>query len=97
MIQCKDCEFYTTTPDGKGILTCNPFENIKEPECLQKWQMIKLDMLLAGQNIVLRSQNKMAPLQDKIMRYVEREIEELDESESWKYDPDENEDIDDLF
>jgi len=32
----------------------------------------------------------MAPLQDKIMKYVKRELEELDESERWKQDDDED-------
>jgi hypothetical protein len=34
MIQCKDCEFYRPGPGGRAQLLCNPFETIKEPECL---------------------------------------------------------------
>ncbi|HOQ04225.1 MAG TPA: hypothetical protein PKY88_03290 [Anaerohalosphaeraceae bacterium] len=36
----------------------------------------------------------MGPLQDKLIRYFKREIEELDESENWKIDPEEDEDTD---
>ena len=47
MIQCKDCEYCKTEADGRRTFLCDPFVNIKEPECLAKWQLIRLDMLLA--------------------------------------------------
>jgi len=79
-------------PDGRRSFTCDPFTNVKEPECLAKWQLIRLDMLLASHQSMLNWQGKLAPLQDKIIKYMQREINELDETESWKLDPEEDED-----
>ena len=99
MIQCKDCELCETGPDGRKLFRCDPFSNIKEPECIAKWQLIRLDMLLASYQGMLKWYNKLAPLQDKIFKYMQREIEDIDESESWKYEegneppPDEQEQI----
>ncbi|MDD5459202.1 MAG: hypothetical protein PHF37_07405 [Phycisphaerae bacterium] len=86
MIQCKDCELCEISPDGRRTFKCDPFVNIKEPECIQKWQLIRLDMLTAAYQGMARFQNKFAPMQDKIMRYMEREIDDIDETEKWKYD-----------
>ena len=96
MIQCKDCEFYKVTPSGKRIFLCNPFENIKEPQCLVKWQLMKLDALVSIQEDQRRSNMRIAPIQDKLIKYVEREIDEMDETEGWKYGPDDlTDDFDD--
>lgn len=92
MIQCKDCELCKTTAEGARTFLCDPFLNIKESECIQKWQLIRLDMLLATYNRMQGWQQKMAPLQDKIFKYMEREIGEIDESDKWKVDDEENED-----
>lgn len=92
MIQCINCEFCSSDPDGRRNFTCDPFANIKEPECLAKWQLIRLDMLLASYQGMLDWQGKLAPLQDKIIKYMQREINELDETEGWKLDPEEDED-----
>ncbi|HPD48055.1 MAG TPA: hypothetical protein P5279_15495 [Anaerohalosphaeraceae bacterium] len=89
MIQCKDCEFYGEDERGRRTFKCDPFVNVKEPECLTKWQLLRLDMLLTAYRGMIGFQEKMAPLQDKILRYVKRELEDLDESESWKLDDDE--------
>jgi hypothetical protein len=101
MIQCKDCEFYMKGPDGSRVFKCNPFENIVEPECLAKWQLMRLDMLLATQQSLYRNNEKLGPLQDKLIKYVEREIDDIDESDSWKYGEDDDyeidEDEDDVF
>ena len=91
MIQCKDCELCQIGPDGKRTFKCNPFTNIKESECIQKWQLIRLDMLLASYQGMLKMQGKFAPLQDKIMKYVQREIEDMEQTDSWKL---EDEDVD---
>ncbi|MBC8482112.1 MAG: hypothetical protein H8D47_05545 [Planctomycetes bacterium] len=91
MIQCKDCEFCQISPDGKRIFKCDPFINIKEPECIQKWQLIRLDMLLASYHGMLKFQQKMAPLQDKIFMYMKKEIDEMDESDNWKIDDEQDE------
>jgi hypothetical protein len=85
MIQCKDCELCEMTPDGKRSFKCDPFSNIKEAECIQKWQLIRLDMLLAGYQTMISSQKKFAPMQDKIMKYMKREIDDMEDSEEWKY------------
>ena len=42
MLQCQDCEFGKELPDGGIDLTCDPARNIKEPECLTKWQLLQL-------------------------------------------------------
>lgn len=91
MIQCKDCEFCQISPEGKRTFKCDPFSNIKEPECIAKWQLIRLDMLVASYSGMLRWYEKLAPLQDKIFKYMKREIEDIDESEQWKIDEEEQE------
>jgi len=96
MIQCKDCELYQSDAGGKRAFKCNPFTNIKEPECIAKWQLIRLEMLLSSYQGMLQWYGKMAPLQDKIIQFMQREINDLDESDSWKLDddvPEEEEDI----
>jgi hypothetical protein len=71
-------------PDGRRTFKCDPFANIKEPECIAKWQLIRLDMLVASHQGMLKWYGKLAPLQDKIFKYMQREIDELDESDKWK-------------
>ncbi len=95
MIQCKDCEFCQIDADSRRNFTCDPFINIKEPECIAKWQLIRLDMLLASYQGMLKWQGKLAPLQDKIIKYMQREINELDDTESWKIDGDDDDDDED--
>jgi len=93
MIECKDCEFCEIGSDGRRTFKCDPFVNIKEPECIAKWQLIRLDMLAATYQAMLKFQEKMAPLQDKVLKYMQREIEGMDESDRWKLE-DEDEDQD---
>jgi len=88
MIQCNQCELCEIAPDGHKVFKCDPFSSVKEPECLAKWQLIRLDMLLASYQSMLKSYGRLAPLQDKIFKYVQREINEMEESESWRLDPD---------
>ncbi len=61
-----------------------------------KWQLMRLDMLLSTQEALFRNNAKLAPLQDKLIRYVEKEIDDLDDADSWKYgddgDPDDSDD-----
>ena len=90
MIQCKDCEFCEIGPNGKRTFKCDPFTNIKEAECIAKWQLIRLDMLLATYQGVLKWYGKLAPLQDKIFKYMKREIDDMEDSDSWKFDDEEN-------
>ena len=89
MIQCTQCELCEVGPDGRRAFKCDPFSNIKEPECLAKWQLIRLDMLLVSYQSMLRWQKEMEPIQRKMMKYVEREINDIDESDKWKIDEDE--------
>ena len=91
MIQCKDCEFCEIGPDGRRTFKCDPFTNIKEPECISKWQLIRLDMLVASYQEMMKWYRKLSPLQDKILKYMRREIEDIDESERWKLDDEEEE------
>ena len=86
MIQCTECEFFEMTADGKKILKCDPCASIKEPECLAKLQLFRLDILIAGYQGMMASQRKLAPVQDKLLRYVQRELEDLDEADKWKID-----------
>ncbi|OQA03070.1 MAG: hypothetical protein BWY69_00675 [Planctomycetes bacterium ADurb.Bin401] len=87
MIQCKDCEFCQIGGPGvPRVFKCDPFINIKEPECIAKWQLIRLDMLLATYRGMQQWQEKISPLQDKIFKYMEREMGDIDESEKWKVD-----------
>jgi hypothetical protein len=91
MIQCEQCEFCETGPDGHKAFKCDPFSNVKEPECVAKWQLIRLDMLLASYQSMLQWYGRLAPLQDKIFKYVQREISDIEESESWRTGDDEDE------
>jgi hypothetical protein len=75
-------------PDGRRVFKCDPFSNIKEPECIAKWQLIRLDMLLTSYQGMLRWQKEIEPLQRKMMKFVEREMNDIDESEKWKIDDD---------
>jgi hypothetical protein len=95
MLQCKDCELFESTPDGRRTFKCDPFMNVKEPECVQKWQLIRLDMLVASYQGMLAWYEKLAPLQDKIFQYMQREIEDINESEKWKLDEPQDEPDDD--
>jgi hypothetical protein len=94
MIQCKDCEFCEIGPNGQRTFKCDPFANIKEAECVAKWQLIRLDMLVANYQQMLGWYGKLAPLQDKIMKYMQREIEDLDEADQWKLTDEDNEEDD---
>ena len=90
MIQCKDCEFCEMAPDGQVQLKCNPFSNIKEPECLTKWQLLRLDLMTRAYMMTVAEYRKLAPLQEKMFRRMSRELEDMDEADSWKQDEDES-------
>ena len=93
MIQCKDCEFFEQDEHGRRVFRCDPFTNIKEPECLNKWQLLRLDLLVSHYHTMLSMQQKMGPIQDKLFKYVKRELEDLDESDRWKIEDDEDPDL----
>jgi hypothetical protein len=94
MIQCKDCQLCEIGADGRRTFKCDPFSNIIEPECIAKWQLIRLDMLVASYQSMLSWYEKMAPMQDKMFKFMKREIDDMDESDSWKADEDEGQDED---
>ena len=91
MVQCSQCEHFVRRPDGQVGFKCDPFSTIKEPECLLKWQLIKIDIMVRSYQATLAMYERLAPLQEKMFRHMEREIEDLDEGESWKYDEEEGE------
>ena len=94
MIHCSDCEFFHRDETGRITLTCDPFATIKEPACLLKWQFLKISQMVEAYQATLRYYQKLAPMQDKLFRAMERELEEMSEAERWKYEEDEDEDED---
>lgn len=92
MIQCSECEHFVASPGGQATFSCDPFRNIKEPECLAKWQLIKLDMLVRSYQVTVDAYRRLAPMQEKMFRHMEREIEEQEEADRWKHEHDEDDD-----
>ncbi len=91
MISCKDCEFCKVGDDGQLAFACDPFSNIKEPECLNKWLLLKTDLMVRSYQATLEYYRRLAPLQERMFKHVERELDGMDESEKWKIDDDEDE------
>jgi len=85
MIQCSECEFFHRGPGGQAGFSCDPFTNIKEPECLVKWQLIKLDVLARSHQATLDMYRRLAPLQEKMFRQMERELDDQEDADRWKY------------
>ena len=75
MLQCKECEFCQIDAEGQVQLRCNPFTNIKEPECLLKWQLLRLDLMTRAYMMTVAEYRKLAPLQEKLYRRMSREME----------------------
>jgi hypothetical protein len=92
MLQCQDCEFFSRRPDGTPELACDPFATVKEPECLAKWQLLQLNVISASHRATLDMHRRFAPLQEKLFKHMEREIDDVDEAESWKRQEDEPDD-----
>jgi hypothetical protein len=86
MIQCKDCEFFSRSEDGQVSFRCDPFTNIIEPECLAKWQLIKINQMVAGYQATLDYYRRFAPMQEKVFKVMERELDDMNEAERWKTD-----------
>jgi len=100
MIQCETCEFFARGSDDTPLLLCDPFATIKEPECIQKHQLVRLNTLAQSHQATLEMYKRIAPLQEKMIRHVEREIDETEEADRWKYenfDDEEDDDDDDPF
>src|SRR5262249_7856963 len=99
MLQCSECEYCKRGPGGQLQFSCDPFSNIKEPECLAKWQLLKLaeqsdklDRLVAAYEATVAMYRKLAPLQEKMFRHMEREIDDVEDADRWKYEDDEADD-----
>ena len=60
MRQCEDCEFFRRGQDGEISISCDPFRNAKEPECLAKWQLLKANQLLVKMHQLLGTTNEMS-------------------------------------
>ena len=88
MMQCSQCEFCRRDERGNVGLFCDPFATIKEPECLQKWQLMATKQMVEAYQSTLRYYEKLAPMQDKLFRAMERELDDIDEAEKWKQDDD---------
>ena len=91
MIQCSQCEHFLRGPAGQIRLTCDPFSTVKEPECLAKWQLIKIDLMVQAYHATLDMYRRLAPLQEKMFRHMEREIDDIDESDRWKIEDEDDE------
>ena len=92
MMQCKDCRHFHRSESGEISFSCDPFSNIVEPECLVKWQLIKINQMVASYQATLDYYRKLAPMQEKMFKVVERELGDMNESEKWKIaDEDEEE------
>jgi hypothetical protein len=73
-------------------LTCDPFATIKEPECIAKWLLIQLNVVAKSHQATLDLYTRLAPLQEKMFQHMEREIDETEEADRWKYGDDEQDD-----
>ncbi len=91
MIQCENCEFFHRDAEGHISFGCDPFRTIKEPECLQKWQLIKINQMAEAYQATLGYYRKLAPMQDKLFKAMERELDDMDDAESWKRPDEEQE------
>lgn len=98
MIQCDQCEFFHRGPDGQAVFSCDPFSTIKEPECLSKWQLAKVSQLVQAYQATLAYYHKLAPMQEKMFKVMEREIDDISEADRWKVeDEDDEEEADGLW
>lgn len=91
MIQCSQCEFCRKDDGGRIHFSCDPFSTIKEPECLTKWQLLKTDQMVQAYQATLAYYRRLAPMQEKMFKVIQREMDDINESEKWKIDDDEEE------
>jgi len=91
MIQCEDCQYFHRSQDGEISFSCDPFKTIVEPQCLIKWQLLKINQMVASYQATLEYYRKLAPMQEKMFQVMEREIDELNEGDKWKVNDDEDE------
>ena len=96
MIQCETCEFCRRDEHGAISFSCDPFATIKEPECLLKWQLLRTSQMVEAYQATLGYYHKLAPMQDKLFKAMERELNEMEDGEQWKQKDDEPEEPDEL-
>ncbi len=84
MLNCRDCEFCKVGTDGHLAFGCDPFSNVKEPECINKWLLLKLNMMVEAYQATLSYYRRLAPLQERMFKHVEQELDDMDESDKWK-------------
>ena len=94
MLQCEQCELAEQV-QGRIVLRCNPFSNIKEESCLLKWQLLKIDTMVQAYQATVQMYQRLAPLQEKMFRQIQREVDDMDEADSWKQADDEDDDDND--
>ncbi len=94
MLQCEQCEYATQVEPGRFVFRCNPFTNIKEEACLLKWQLLKIDTMVQAYQETIQMYQRLAPLQEKMFRQIEREVEDMGEADSWKKGMDESDEED---
>jgi hypothetical protein len=94
MIQCEQCEFFHRSENGEISFSCDPFGNVKEPECLAKWQLLKINQMVAAYQATLEYYRKLGPMQQKMFKIMEREMDDMNEAERWKVADDEEEEED---
>ncbi|MFO0972664.1 MAG: hypothetical protein U1A27_04370 [Phycisphaerae bacterium] len=63
-----------------------------------KWQILrqtelsqKVDRLVAAYEATVQMYRRLAPLQEKMFRHMQREIDDVEEADRWKIDTDEHE------
>jgi len=72
-------------PTARSASGCNPFADIREPECLVKWQLLRLDLMTRAYMMTVAEYRKLAPLQEKMYRHMSRrDRPEMDDNDSWK-------------
>jgi hypothetical protein len=91
MIQCKDCEHYSVV-NGRPSLGCDPLSTIKEPECLAKWQLVRLNQLETYVRGTINYYNRLAPMQEKMFKVLEKEIDDMSDADQWKHTDDDEDD-----
>jgi len=62
-----------------------------------KWQLAQLQVIAESHQATLEMHRRFAPLQEKLFRHMERELDETEDADRWKYDLGEDEDEDDPF
>lgn len=92
MIQCRDCELFEQDESGRFGFKCDPFNNVKEPDCIMKWQLIKIGQMVQSHQATLDHHRRLGPMMEKMFTVMEREMGDMDESDKWKVDEDEDED-----